>query len=172
MWGSHVFLHLYGFNFSGSNHETLRLLTIHPLRLASGGGSLRVLLQCSSATSWRMRGLVVRDRRVEEVREGSSREDRGSGKWMGRREHMLRSLSIQNICSENEQRIAWIKNNLGLQEHFVNLMANCTVCRTLGGSVPFITDCTLAVYGTICPWSFYHRWLNTTSCQNSVKSLS
>lgn len=43
---------------------------------------------------------------------------------------MLRSLSIQNICQNDEQWIAWIKNP-GLQEHFVNLMANCTIYCTV-----------------------------------------
>lgn len=90
----------------------------------------------------------MRDRQLEEVREGSSREDRGSGEWMGKREHMLRSPSIQNICSDDEQGIVWIENKLGLHERFVNLMANCTVYRTIGGrcqqlgtAVPFFTDC-------------------------------
>lgn len=49
-------------------------------RFAHSSPSLRVLLQCSSATSWRMRSLVVCERKVQGVEGGNSKEDRGSGR--------------------------------------------------------------------------------------------
>ena len=125
MWGSHVFYQLYGFNFSGSNQETW---IAHKWLSPAGVGrrfthlsSLRVLLQCSSTKSWRMRSLVVCERR------GSGSEGRGERRGQGgvkvdeggRKKTCWDRLSLQNICWNYEQLTVW-KTNPGLQEHFVN----------------------------------------------------
>lgn len=123
------------------------LLTIHPLRLASGGGSPHYHSVCSCnaavlrAEEWEVWWCVTE---VQEVRGGNSKEDRGSGKWMGKKEHV-------EIIVNTKHLLRWTMNSLDLKSRFTRafcqLNGKILYCRGRSShsslSIP-------AMYGTIC----------------------
>lgn len=164
MWGSHVFYQLYGFNFSGSNQETW---IAHKWLSPAGVGrrfthlsSLRVLLQCSSTKSWRMRSLVVCERR------GSGSEGRGErrgqgggqGRWRGKKENMLRSVVITKHLLK-----LWTTDSLENKSRFTGAFCQLLNCGKreqhvrLAVEVLFVTEWVPVLY------------LQTQNCQKTGK---
>lgn len=143
----------------------LGLLTIHSLRLASGGGSPTFHSVCSCnaavlrAEEWEV-WWCVRER-FRKRGEGMEKRTEGEGGQVnerGKKENILRLLSLQKVCWNNgQQRTVW-RNKVTIQVYegvlltwckFVLLWKMLTLRAFVKGG-PCTTDYIPALHGTIC----------------------
>lgn len=158
-----VFHQLWDFNSSGSNQDSdcsqftlsgWRLEVVRPLIIAPCAPAMQ---QSHELKNERSGG--VWEKGFRERGEGDSKEDRGSGKWRGKKENMLRSL--QNVCWNNgQQSTLW---QTGLQEGF---------CPSDGHFVPLWKALTLRVFaeyilhGTI----YQHKTATKQAWRDNISS--
>lgn len=164
MWGSRVLYQLYGFNFSGSNQDldcsqfTLsgwRLEVVHPLFTPCAPATQQCyeLKNEKSGGVWE-KGLGSEGREWQRGRRGRG----GQVNERGKKENILRLLSLQKVFWNNgQQRTVW-RNKVTIQVYEGVLLTWCKffllwkmlTFRAFVKGGPFTTDYIPALHGTIC----------------------
>lgn len=104
-----------------------------------------------------MRSLVVCERKVQGVRGRNSKRGEGRGNQVneggrGKKENMLRSLSLQNVCRNKQQFEEQIQvyKSVDMMDICPFLLEAAKRYMCLAAVVPFLAECLPALYGTIC----------------------